>query len=137
MRRLLSVLLLGLTPISLVALPPMMPLAERFQNADVVVLARLAGGETRPFSEVSQHASVSLQIEERLKGDVANQVWLYFMVFPYSYERHLRQVPPDGRYFVFLRRSADGALLPIDPRPFAFAQFSDDTLAQLRSLAGR
>ncbi len=137
MARLLSICLVLAGTVSLSALPPMPSVGERFQQADVVVLARISEVQTRDFSEASRAASMLVEVEESFKGQTPRVFHLYFLVFPFAYDRHLREPLPPGRYFLYLSKNSSGALLPLEPRPFAFLEFSDDRLAEIRSLAGR
>lgn len=125
---------LALTAGAVFALPPMLPLQERYELADAVVAARISDVRSEPFSSISRTASLRVSVEERIKGEVPERFSLNFLVFPETFESHMREPVAPGRYVIFLRRvqvtDSGGrrgeALTPIDPRPFAFYPLAED-----------
>ncbi|MEQ9367355.1 MAG: hypothetical protein RIF32_24195 [Leptospirales bacterium] len=143
----------GLTASGLGALPPMPSMESRFAAADVVVLAHLKDTERRKFNDISENVSLRVVVETVIKNRDAEgeavvvpaEFHLAFLVFPQTFEKHLRRPVGDGRYFVFLTRKvvvdADGqsgeVLVLTEPRPFAFLPYADSTLQALESLAAQ
>lgn len=134
-----------LAPPASYALPPMPSIAEQFRAADVVVLATIVSTRSREYNAISRAAEVQLTVEEVFKGETAPSLTVNFLVFPESLENHMREAPPEGRYFAFLERregaDAEGraayALFPARPRAFSFLLYSDERMAEVKSLAGR
>ncbi|MCR9142491.1 MAG: hypothetical protein NXI24_09585 [bacterium] len=137
------------------ALPPMPSMADRYGAADVVVLAELHDTQRRKFNDISENVSLRVRVEKILKnasaqaGDESNAIpdefHLAFLVFPETFEQHLRRPVGDGRYFLFLKRKVvvdakgdSGAVLVLtEPRPFAFLPYDQSNLQALESLASQ
>lgn len=147
MRRLIRLIAAGalLAPLASYALPPMPSIAEQYRAADVVALATIVAARSRDYNSISRAAEVQLQVEEIFKGEAPQSLTVNFLVFPESLENHMREAPPEGRYFVFLERRAGAdvagratfALFPAKPRAFSFLLYSDERMAEVKSLAGR
>lgn len=150
----LGLLLAGMS--GLAALPPMLPIATRFATADVVVLATISDTQRRKFNDISESVSLTVRVEKTFKNraaaDSANEqtsrpipesFHLAFLVFPETFERHMRRPVGDGRYVIFLNRKvvvdANGeqgeALVLTEPRPFAFLPYSESALSEVEALA--
>jgi hypothetical protein len=132
-------------PLASHALPPMPSIAEQYRAADVALLATIVAVRSRDYNAISRAAEVQLQVEEIFKGEAPQSLTVNFLVFPESLENHMREPPPEGRYIVFLERRtrendagrASYALFPARPRAFSFLLYSDERLAEIKSLAGR
>ncbi len=135
------------------ALPPMPAMSDRFSEADVVVLATLHDTQRRRFNDISENVSLRVSVEKILKSrdasqnaiEVPEEFHMAFLVFPQTFEKHLRRPVGDGRYFLFLNRKTvvdsqgeSGQVLVLtEPRPFAFLPYSENALAELEALAAQ
>lgn len=133
------------------ALPPMLPVAARFAEADVVILASIQDTQRRKFNDISENVSLRVKVEKVYKNEgeanhsiaVPADFHMAFLVFPETFEKHLRRPVGDGRYFLFLNRKevidANGekgeVLVLSEPRPFAFLPYTEFALREVENLA--
>lgn len=127
----------------LAALPPFMPVGERIRLSDAVLVGVISESEDIEINSRTASAKVNLQVKQVLYNKTGHKVprnfSMQYLVWPESVET-VRSAPPEGKYFFFLKeeyvRIASGKsvliYIPIDPRPFAFHEFSEDQLRQIQ-----
>lgn len=142
----LMVLLGGLSPTALQALPPFIPLETRVRESDLIIVGEIVRVQSRKLNESSRAASIRIRVEKILKGKLnhTGELTVSFLVFPNSYESRLRRPPPRGRYFIFLikqqvkdRRGRMGeAIVLYRPEPFSYEPYNAWNIKIMRSLVG-
>ncbi len=132
--------------VSMGALPPPPPLADRYNKADAVILADLSDTQRQAFNDISESVSMRVTVARVFKNgtdaDLPENFHLAFLVFPESF-KHLRGPVADGRYVLFLRRKpvvdANGqrgfAFVLIKPRPYAILADDDAVRMELAEIA--
>jgi hypothetical protein len=122
----------------------MLPIADRFSGSEVVVLAEISEVTRKRFNDISESVSMRVRVERSFKGSAPDDFYMAFLVFPQTFEQHLRKPVGDGRYFLFLnhKQVTDGtgvtgeALVLFEPRPFAFLPYGAEALKEIQSLTG-
>lgn len=120
--------------------PARPPISDRVQNSSVIVVGQLSDVETQPFSEVSRAVSMTVTVSERLKGDAPDQFHLGFLVFPETFENHMREPVNSGTYILFLNRKtvqndagqSGTAIVLYEPRAFAFLEYNESNLSEVQ-----
>ena len=138
---------------SAAALPPPLPTADRYAGSDIVILATLSDTQRRKFNDISESVSLKVTVERVFKNEaidggagaaLPDSFHLAFLVFPQTFEAHLRRPVGDGRYILFLKRKsvqdAEGhageAIVLFEPRPFAFIMHSAEAVQEVEELSG-
>ncbi len=144
--RMVAFALLGLAMESALALPPMIPLEKRAEEAEVVIVGQILSVSTISVNEASQAAAIRIRLVELLKGSRPPQEFtVNFLIFPESVENQLRKPPAPGKYILFLNRhrargssGASGeALVLYRPHPFSYAQFNPANLRIVQAAVSR
>ncbi len=131
-----------LLPLAVFALPPMLPLEQRAAGSEIVIVAQVSDVRRVPFNEISESVTARVKVEQTLKGATPPEFELAFLVFPQTFEKHLRKPMGNGRYILFLNNrtviDADGntgeAIVLFEPRPFAFFPYNEQSHRELEEI---
>ena len=124
------------------ALPPFIPLETRTREADVVIVGEVVEVLSHRTGETTRAAMIRVLVMEELKGRVGlPQLTVHFVVFPGSYENHLRSPPARGKYFLFLQKEevkdaagkAGMAFVLYRPHPFSFAPVTAENRSKVEA----
>ncbi|MCB1325983.1 MAG: hypothetical protein KDK35_12170 [Leptospiraceae bacterium] len=123
------------------AAPPRPSMSEQVAGASVILVGRISAVRVVPFNSIARSASMHVTVQEVLKGQSETEFNLAFLVFPGTFENHLRQPVSPGQYVLFLNdravRSRGGengrALMPAEPRAFSFQPYSESLVEQIQS----
>ena len=124
------------------AAPPRPSMSEQVAGASVILVGRVSAVRVVPFNSIARSASMHVVVQEVLKGQCESEFNLAFLVFPGTFENHLRQPVSPGQYVLFLNdrevRSRGGesgrALMPAEPRAFSFQPYSESLVEQIQSI---
>lgn len=119
------------------ALPPYQSLNDRMQSATTILLASIEESENIPLGNDAASAKVRLQVQKVYLNKTGHRIprsfTIQYLVWPDSVES-VRSAPENGRYIVFLKeryiKISNGKVIliytPIDPRAFAYQDYSEE-----------
>lgn len=108
--------------------------------ADRILVVQVKNVQIAAFNNVSKRAHLTVSTIEALKGQNPGDFNLAFLVFPETFENHLREPVDEGKYIVFLKnkavgqRTGDIALVLLEPRHFAFIEYNSSILKKIKKL---